>query len=344
MILRSALLFTTLLLLIVKASHGQADFRPGEIFLISGDTLLGQIDLKGDLGMSEYCNFKGNDLKTIRFTPADLLGYRFIGGAEYKSQKIDGIALFLEYLYIGRVSILYSRTFEKDRYYIEKSDLGMREIPYIEEFKFKDGSNYIYKSTRHVGVIKLYMSDADVIHDKITKIKKPNHDNLITIADDYQKLFSDGIDPYNDKKKVNKFMPEVLLGHMTYSDLAESGKQFGLITHLWWPRANARFYFRTGLLVVPSAVEESFAFIKIPLMVEYKYPKYLLEPKAGIGVSFLFPFHTTVSMMAGLNLNITKKIHLSLTYDIDFLPKEKIFIIPETLYSNALSGGIYFGL
>lgn len=72
-----------------------------------------------------------------------------------------------------------------DHYYLDKGGIKMAEIPYDQGVKDVGNKKVFYESTKHIGFLKFYMSDAPKLQSKIQTIKKPEHQNLINLAEDY---------------------------------------------------------------------------------------------------------------------------------------------------------------
>ena len=97
--------------------------------------------------------------------------------------------MFLEYLINGNIDVYYFRDLDGNHYYIEKEGEGLTEIPYNESIKYDEEmqKRYLYQSNAHYGVLNYYMRDASDFQNQIKAIKKPNHDNLIKLAENYHK-------------------------------------------------------------------------------------------------------------------------------------------------------------
>lgn len=70
----------TIILMLFLSAHmasAQADFRPGYIITVPGDTLYGEIDYRGDLLMGSVCRFRNEHKETKDYTPHDIFAFRF---------------------------------------------------------------------------------------------------------------------------------------------------------------------------------------------------------------------------------------------------------------------------
>ena len=170
----------------------QTDFRPGFIVTISGDSLKGMIDYRGDMLMSRICKFKSNDNEILEYSPGDIIAFRLNDGKCYISKDVNGEDFFLECLIKGRVSIYYRRDNEGDHYYVDKEDLKLAEIPCEEGLRNVDGKSVMYKSAKHYGILNYYMQDAPEVRSRIENIKEPERQNLIKLTEDYHKAIGEG--------------------------------------------------------------------------------------------------------------------------------------------------------
>lgn len=274
-------------LFLASSLEAQTDFRQGYVININSDTLKGVIDYRGDLLMSEICRFKINFTENeIKYTPNDIIEYRFNDSKYFISREIEGKKVFLEFLIKGKVNIYYLRDDTGDHYFLEKDSSGLVEIPYEESIQSVDNKTYLYESKKHIGLLKYYMQDVPSFQSSIEKMGKPDHRSLVKIAENYHnKVCKDasciiyekkapvlkisfeiaggvcsGLD-YDTRKPINKkyFQGETSAGvysgfeYSTIGVVNNSYFQTGIITHLCLFRSNENFYLRTGILY--SSVE-----------------------------------------------------------------------------------------
>jgi hypothetical protein len=83
---------------------------------------------------------------------------------------------------------------------------------------------------------------------------------------------------------------------------------------------------------------ENSDFFKIPLQLEYIYPKGRLKPIFAYGFS-LFSF-ATVDFMAGVNVEVSEKITFGLNYEADFIPNAYLVIVPSIFSSQSALLGL----
>ena len=340
------LLFFGLLFTIGKV-YAQKDFRAGYIIKCTSDTLFGEIDYRGDLLMGERCLFRLNEKeKETIFSPNEILGYRFNDSKYFVSKEVNGKNVFLEFLIKGQIDIYYLRDSNGDHYFLGKEGSEINEIPYEEREIYSKNTSYQYKSTQHIGFLYFYMQDAPGFQSRIAQIGKPEHANLIKLAEDYHnKVCKDGgCIIYEKRLPLLKFDMEIAGGIVDFINSDFNNKRYfqaGILAHLWMPRTSEKLYFRTGLLYSTLKTETSHKSVyKIPLQFEYNYPKGRVIPKIALGVNIYSPYFLSVALMGGVNVKLHKSVSLSFNYDIDFNPDDKFPILPK----NVLSQSIVMGL
>lgn len=341
---------------IVSFANGQTDFKSGYVIKEIGDTLFGEIDYRGDIRMSEVCRFRENsNASELIFSPQEIYAYRFAGGKYFISKEINGAIKFMEYLINGQVNIYYLRDSGGDHYYIDKNGERISEMTYeetvvrLETDRLNKTKSYLKKSKKHIGLLKLYMQDAPGVQNQIINFGKPNHKNLIKIAENYHNEVCDDGECIIYEKKLPPLKIELeVIGGLTFynyefNDLTKF-KSFGIITHIWLPRTNEKLFLRTGVFY--SAIDESTISktkygldrkIKVPVQIEYLYPEGIIKPKFAFGIN-VYGLVYTFSLMAGFNVKLNKSFYLTVNYDIDFVPKT--LITPGEVFSQALHAGI----
>ena len=352
--MKCKLLFIGLLLILSKISNAQTDFRAGYIITNFNDTLYGEIDYRGDILMGKTCKFKLNE-NIIEYSPSEIAAYRFIDDGKYfVSKEVDKNNLFLEFLIKGQANIYYFRdNNQNDHYYIEKADMPLSELPYEESVVNMDGKKYNYKSKKHVGLLTLYMQDAPDLRSQIENIKTPEHGTLLNLAKNYHyAVCLDGEDCiiFEKKKPLFKSSMDIVLGAVDYRN-DKTNMQGGILFNIWMPRANEKLHLRTGVLLTKASLYENNNYLiwKIPVMIEYIYPKSIIRPKAAYGIGIFLtkdiaPLPCMPAFMGGLNIVVSKSLSFSLEYNIDFshatMKDVPIPIIPGGVYSQFFLCGL----
>lgn len=327
---------------IIKA---QTDFRPGYIIQTTGDTIFGQIDYRGDLTMGRLCKFMEKNSLITEFSPGDIVAFRFVDSKYFVSREIGNKKAFLEYLIKGKVNIYYLRDEDGDHYYIDKEDAKLVEIPYEEGIREVNNKRIYYESTKHTGFLQYYMKDAPELLSRIQSIKKPEHQNLIRLAEDYHNAVceEEKCIVYEKKQPMLKVNLEGLAGVVNFENVEDLNDKFyfqgGIIVHFWMPRANEKIFFKTGFLYSqPEQTGKKRAHLKVPTHLGYIAPKsFRVRPTVSIGL--LSP-----SYSGGIAVKMHKKINMGIQSWINFFPNDKFFLIPDELYNYSFSGSLYIEL
>ena len=349
-----------LFFLIVNNVNAQSDFRPGFIINNSGDTIYGKIDYRGDLFLSNRCKFKGADNILHNYSPTDIKAYRFIEGKYYVSREVENKKVFLEYLINGEVNIYYLRDKSGDHYYIDKKDEPLTEIPYEEGIKSVDGKDVFYQSKKHVGILNYYMQDAPGFQSEIQSINELDHQNLIKLAEDYHNEVCKDEECiiYDKRLPFVKVSIEAYYGQTWFNDKYEINNslktpEIGSFIYFWMPRANEKFYFKTGLQLCQADYNgDKSAYLIFPTQIQYQYPHFKIQPKLFCGLNGYFIHknisHWTIAIGGGLDYKFSNRISLTSNYTAEFLPVTlKIMeglIPPSSEYAAFFSNSIYLGL
>ena len=323
----------------------QTNFKPGYIIKNSTDTLYGKIDYRGDLLMGSICRFKSENEGVVTYSPTDISAYRFIDGKYFVSREVNGSSVFLEYLSKGKVNIYYLRDKVGDHFYIDKEGLRLSEIVYKESIVHVGDTQYYHATNRHIGILKIYMDDAPSLNKRIEELTKPDHKTLTDLAKEYNKLWTGNQTiQYQKRESLIGVNLEFTSGAITYINddqlIRLTYPMGGVIAHLWMPRANEKIYFRTGIVFnrLETADNKSTTF-KIPIQFEYIYPKSMIRPKVAFGMNIFRALNYTVAFMGGFDIRISESMFCTISYDIDFLPYNKVPILPSKAFSQSLSAG-----
>lgn len=349
-------LHTLLLLasiLLTSILHAQSDFRPGYIIKHNGDTVFGKIDYRGDIFMGRTCKFKNTEGEVIKYSPFDISAYRFIDDKYYIAKQLDDRKVFLEFLIKGEVNFYYLRDDMGEHYYIDKEGERISELPFRKEIKNINGQDVLYKTTKHIGILKHYMDDAPGFQSKINILDEPDHKALILLGEEYHNtVCKDGkCIIYEKPKAFLKIMPEVVIGVMEQvNTLHPISLQTGINAHIWLPRINEKLYISLGVLYSehqpiqyaskPVSELGKKKLYKIPIHVEYIYPSGAFRPKISYGVNIYNPPYHSVSGNIGANIRLSDSFFVSLTGEAEFIPNAIIF--PQTFDGYSMHAGLLF--
>lgn len=332
----------------------QKNFLPGYVIKTAGDTLIGEIDYRGDLLMGQICAFKTNAAADeIKYTPADIVGYRFNDGKYYVSKEVNGKMVFVEYLVKGYLNLYYLRDDNGDHYFLRKGDTDLVEIPYEEGIRVKDGKEYFYKSTKHIGVLNYFTQEVPELQSRIATMRTLDHDNLKKLVENYNnKVGKDQACIVFEKvRPFVKVNLEVLGGVVNYNSGSFLSNlrnkyyfQMGVIGHFWMPRTSEKIYCRTG--IIWSRVEDIYygseIIFYIPVQLEYVYPKGIVRPRFAFGFTFS-PDVQTFSYMGGVDIKLHKSVSLGLSVDMNISPNN-FFVISDDIRSLSAMVGLVIKL
>lgn len=314
----------------------QSDFRPGFIVTNEGDTVNGKIDYRGDLLLGRLCRFTQADESEIKeFSPAEVSAFRFADSRYFVSTEIEVAEfkgkVFLEFLIQGKMDVYYYRGEKEDHYLVRKEGGELAELPYEEKVKHVKGTPHSYKSSKHKGVLKYTMSDAPALHTRIDKLKEPAHENLITLARDYHKEVAAEEDYMIFRKKLPlvSISLEPVYGFIKYKNGNNLLTEAGAHVYIWMPRKNEKLYFRTGYLYHKyTANRKEYSVNKLPLQLQYLYPKTRLQPRLNFGANYYLIFiddywvnrFYTIHLGTGLQYKVYKGVSLSTNVSTEFVP------------------------
>lgn len=337
------------LLLSIGIIQAQTDFRPGYIIKTTGDTLFGQIDFRGDLLMGSVCKFKDADNTIIKYSPEDIVAYRFNDSKYYVTRDVNSQKTFMEYLIKGKINIYYLRDDSGDHYFVDKEGDRLIEIPYEEGIKYIDGKPIYYESKKHIVILNTLMQDAPALQARIQSVKKPEHQNLIKLAEDYHNAVCDDEKCmiYEKKLPFIRILPELVSGVIKYSNMEDINDRFymhsGVIGHIWMPMTSEKVYFRTGILFSQLDFDgDKTTYYKVPCQIEYIYPKGIFRPRLAYGLNFYKPRYQSVSFNVGGNFKLSETFFLSVTTDFEF--NQTMLFVPKDQLSNSFQVGLFVNL
>lgn len=341
------------LLIQVGILNAQTDFRPGFVINSTGDTLFGQIDYRGDLFMSLDCRFKDSENKINNYSPNDIMAFRFIDSKFYVSRELNGTKVFLECLIKGKISIYYMRDYNGDHYYLDKEEMQLTEMPYEEGIRSVNNTMEFYQSKKHIGILNYYMQDAPGFRPRIESIKKPDQQNLVKLAEDYNKAVSVGEKStiYQKRLALINISIAPFIGIAKYSGYNKLIMEYAGYFYLWAPRTSEKLFFKTGLVYHKLSEDGlNLTVYKIPIQFLYMYRAHLLQPNVSGGVNLLSlnlngikDLAHTISLNAGLDYKLSDKVNLSTAFNSDFTTLSMI-IMYDNVHFRLISYSIIVGL
>lgn len=355
-LLRTLVLTGILLTVNFSISFAQSDFRKGFIVTSEGDTLSGLIDYRGDLLMGNQCTFRMSDEEEARvYAPGELREYYFDGGKHYISKKVERGERFLQILFKGAVDLYYTRYFDKFVYFIDKSGLSLIELPYEESIIEMDQNKYEFKSTKHIGILLHYMSDAPSMQKEIKRLKTPTDAYLLRLVKKYSETVSkgEGYTEYPNNRLKFQIDAGVATGLVMTNTTSVTQQtrnlQHGIYIQMWVPGVNEKVFIRTGIslgwITAKKYFEREFEAVnvyKIPIIFQYQYPKGKVRPRLGYGFTITNYLPCINTATAGLDLKLNKNLTISLFADFDFIPQTKVFAIPKEYMATSILGSLTY--
>jgi hypothetical protein len=199
------------------ACFSQTQLSPGYIVNTENDTVFG----KGMIGKNhKFFWFQQDGMQDLhKFYPDEVRCIRFLTGKYYVPKKItysqvdyklfkkDIVnekteAFFFEYLLDGVVD-LYMFNFNGFRkYYIEKSDMPIQELPFYEYILKVDDKYYKINNPVFKEFLKAYMQDSPETCDKIDQFQNLGPKSLIKLSEEYHYKVCKSYDCINYTKKL----------------------------------------------------------------------------------------------------------------------------------------------
>jgi hypothetical protein len=328
------------------ALFAQSNFKPGYVISLEGDTLYGQVDYRGNELMAKVCSFiPANEETAVKYLPGEIQAYRFTDGKYFVSRTIQARPLFLEYLINGELSVYYWRDNGMDRYFLDKNNAELVELPYELKMVKNDGKLYEMASNQHIGLLTLYTEDAPSLKSKINNINQPSHRNMVQLAKEYHDIVCEDGECiiYEQKKPSIKVDIELAVGLARFSeeaDIVDKGYAMpGVMFHFYSPKVNEKIRFKTGLFRLQLETEkEKERYFKIPLHVEYLYPKGHVRPAFSYGINAYVPMVTSVSGNAGVYLMLSDHVSLMVAAETEFA--SSLLVLPRQYMGYSILGGL----
>ena len=362
-ILRISVSLSALLFLFVALLPAQNRYQNGYVIKQPGDTLFGEIRLAGDKSLSQLCNYRSPEGEMHEFRPFEIYGYRIDDRKYLVSRRVDSVDVFLEYLVDGPVSLYYLNDDAGPHYYLGQEGMPIKELIYTREIVSVGGRQMLKESRDFLITFGEYMPASSIaVSDKLASVKSLSRSGLAKIVKQYNAESCPGeVCTVFDSKPNVQISVEAVGGYAFFNKDVFSARlsgynkpQGGALINLWLPQNGSNIYLRTGVIVASfdeivsgkksvKVETEDFLIVKCPIQAEWIFsPLSTVQPKVGIGFNVYIPvktsFYIGVSLMAGMNINLTSKTFLSLTYDLDF--DSGNVLLPEKIMSHSANAGI----
>ena len=355
-LIRILVLTGILLAVTFSFSFAQSDFRKGFIVTSEGDTLSGLIDYRGDLLMGDQCTFRVSEEEDPKvYAPGELREYFFDGGKHFVSRKVKRGERFLQILFKGAIDLYYTRYIDKSTYFIDKSGLSLVELPYDESIIDMNQSKYEFKSTKHIGILLHYMSDAPSMEKEIIELTTPTDADLLNLVKKYSETVGNAKESVEFANNRTKFVIDagvatgLVMTKNTSVTLATRNLQYGIYLQVWVPGANEKVFVRTGVskgwIMAEKYFEHEYVAVdvyKIPIIFQYQYPRGKVRPRFGYGFTITNYLPCINTATAGVDIKLNKNFTISLFADVDFIPDIKIFAIPKEYMATSIIGSFTY--
>lgn len=134
--------------------------------------------------------------------------YRFVDGKYYVTKTVGQQSEFLECLVKGKLNLYVKHISLDPVFYVEKDGMPLLSPnQFTGRFtKMVNDKRVYYQSNRHFGILAYYTQDAPQLKSDLTKINKPQYDNMIKLARDYHNSVCDNESCiiYQEESKVFK--------------------------------------------------------------------------------------------------------------------------------------------
>ncbi len=163
------------------AVHAQANFRPGYIVALKGDTLRGSVDYGSGNRSAYECRFRADNAAAIeKLLPNQLQGYGFPHDRFYQSRRVPAQnpaadttseRLFLEVLVQGPASLYYLSDINSgNHYYFRSGNSPVQPLVQLSENVTINGSKY----TRKNPLFRIALAEAfqacPAVHSKVSEL------------------------------------------------------------------------------------------------------------------------------------------------------------------------------
>jgi hypothetical protein len=336
----------------------QNDFRPGYVMMTSKDTIFGKINYQNNSLLARKCEFKDESESVCVYYPDQIFAFRFVDGRYFISNSYNNRKVFLEYLIDGIADLYYLEDETGDHFFIEKDSLPLTELLYKETIKVINGKQFLTESKGYVNQLRYFMQDAQGILPQIEAIRKPQHKELINLAEDYHSIVckDESCIIYDKGAPFLKITLEPFFGVGKLYQIEKIYLISGMYVNL--QSSYEKKYFRTGLLHYEGDIffdEDStgggiMRVTQIPLQAHYMIGNGWIKPRLGIGYDLMIVTTKTGSSkskpdyLLTPNLNLGVMIKMTYTTDLSLgvnIQRAPVFFAP---FQTSLDLGVRFHL
>lgn len=167
------------ILMVINASFclAQAEYKSGYYITLSGDTVRGLIDFRGDMYNAKSCVFKASEKSDAKeFLPGEIKAYRFNNGRLYESlpsaEPVRKDSLyFYECLIRGEISVFFLRAPNRD-YYLVQDQTGRVTVAQNNEVTIyaAKGTPRITNSNQYKGIFTYYFREVPGMSDRVKRL------------------------------------------------------------------------------------------------------------------------------------------------------------------------------
>lgn len=169
----------------------QADYRPGYVVTLDGDTLSGFIRYSSSDSRFEQCLFRTTPEGTsTTYTPDRLIGYRFQNDSYYGSRLVTG-ADSLKKLHFAEVLVSGKATLLKvyDRFYLEDEKHTIYDLKKVVTEVQNDEGKFMKTNNLYLGILSWQFADCDQAFKKVKNTSLTEKD-LTKIFETYNSCFT----------------------------------------------------------------------------------------------------------------------------------------------------------
>ncbi len=326
-------IFFLLPVLLQLQLFAQSNFLEGYILKTETDTIYGKINNRSYHENALFCEFMDNNGNVQQFTPSDIYGYKFKPGKFYVARQItvndQEKLVFVEYLVNGKLDIFFFQDHRLSNYYFAAKDsLPLQEIKYSQQVVERDGKQYLKQSRDYLVLMGHLTSDAPKVHDKLNRLGKPTHNDLISFARSYHyEVCTDEECIVYEKKLPLKFIAKTSGGIFW---LGFDAKKLDLSLYsaelmIQQPLKSESIYVGIGVDWIQGdkdSIDYRFRYL-IPLSINYHSPRSGFSPLFSYKfyVDFGFGIHVASVGLKWQKRKLALTANASLCYALTFPPQ-----------------------